>query len=126
MSVSAKDKAAAEVSAKDKAAADAPPPLVTELIVQPKRSVYRVNYYLHGTPVTAFVCAFTDSEASAFVGVRDGSAQVSRVASPVEVVGLDPVHVAIAPMPVTTVPAPPHEQLTQEELARLRALLDKP
>jgi hypothetical protein len=115
---------------KDKAAAEAPTAsptvdIVSELIVAPKRSVYRVNYYLNGVPVTAFVCAFSDGEASAFMGVRDGSAQVSRIASPVEVVGLDPVHVAIAPLPVTTVPPPPPDQFTPEELVRLRALLAK-
>lgn len=93
-----------------------------------KRAVYRVNYFVGGQATIAFVCAFTDGEASAFMGVRDGSAQVNRVAYPVEIEGLDAAHEVLVPLPVFKgVPGPP-SQLDAEELRKLRALIppDKP
>lgn len=96
------------------------------------KSVYRVNYYDHGQPASIFICAESDVEASQFVGVRDGSAQVSRVAGPVEVVGMDAAHPEIPPVPVFKAPPlPPNpvpwekfDALTQE-LANLRLQIAK-
>jgi hypothetical protein len=62
-----------------------------------KRGVFRVNYYVSGQSTTAFVCCFSETEAAIFLGVRDGSAAVSRVAYPVEVDGLDAAHDALVP-----------------------------
>ncbi len=69
-----------------------------------KRGVFRVNYYLGGQPATAFVCAFSDNEASAFLGVQDGSASVTRVAFPVEVAGVDTSHAPIPPIAPNVAP----------------------
>ena|ERR1700756_177229 len=68
------------------------------------KSCYRVVYYKGGSQITAFVVAETDTEASTFIGVVDGSASVTRVASPVEVSGLDPAHAALPSMPVNVAP----------------------
>ncbi len=96
---------------------------------KPRRSAYRVNYYVTGVPVSAFVVAYTEQEAAAFLGVRDGSVSVSTVCSPVEIVGIDKVHPALEPMPVNKVPlrifepaTPTPPQFTDAEVARLREL----
>jgi hypothetical protein len=88
-----------------------------------KRSVFRVNYYIGGNSVTAYVCAQSEGEAAAFLGVRDGSAQVSTVASPVEVVGVDTAHPAQIPPPPFVAPPQPPRQFTDAELIALRKLL---
>lgn len=92
---------------------------------KPSRSTYRVNYYLNAQPASAFVVAFTELEAVAFLGVRDGAASVSNVAHPVEVVGTDPEHAAITPILPSTAPPLPPRQLTDAELAKLRTMLGK-
>lgn len=69
-----------------------------------KRGVFRVNYYLGGQPATAFVCSYSDTSASAFLGVMDGSASVTRVAYPVEVDGVDTAHAAIPALAITVAP----------------------
>lgn len=88
-----------------------------------ERGVYRVNYYVSGQPVSAFVCAESDAEASAFLGVRDGSASASRVAFPVEVVGVDKAHDALPEAPIFTAPPAPPKQFSDVELAKLREIL---
>lgn len=89
------------------------------------RGTYRVNYFLNGQPVTALVVATDENAASIFMGVRDGSAQVNRVAYPVEVDGLDTAHDALPSMPVNTAPPQPPKQLSDAELAKLRTILAK-
>jgi fermentation-respiration switch protein FrsA (DUF1100 family) len=84
-----------------------------------KRSVYRVNYYLGGSPASAFVCAYSDSEASGFMGVTDGSASVTTVASPVEVAGVDAAHPALAPNPIFIAPPEAPAQVSREEFNEL-------
>jgi hypothetical protein len=88
------------------------------------RNVYRVSYYMAGVPKQSFICAASEVEASDFIGVRDGSAAVSTVASNVEVAGVDKAHDALAPTPVTFAP-PQAEKLTQDEVEKLRQLLAK-
>lgn len=90
------------------------------------RGVYRVNYCdTNGQPLSAFVCAESENEASAFLGVADGVAQTSRVAFPVEVVGVDAPHDPIPAPPITKAPPQPPRQFSDSEIARLRALLAK-
>lgn len=96
-----------------------PPKAVEVKPDPPKRGVFRVNYYVKGQAATAFVCALSDNEAAAFLGVRDGTAQVSRVAYPVEVIGIDKEHPAMEPIPVFKAPMTP-TPLTHEEIAALR------
>lgn len=89
------------------------------------RGTYRVNYFVGGLPTTAFVVATDESAAAVFMGVRDGSAQVNRVAFPVEVDGLDSAHEALPSMPINTAPPQAPKQLSDAELAKLRTLLAK-
>lgn len=89
------------------------------------KSVYRVNYYIGGVPVTKNVCASSPSEAADFVGVRDGSAQVNALASNVEVVGVDKPYAAIAGPAINYAPPEAPKQLSDVELAKLRAILAK-
>jgi hypothetical protein len=92
---------------------------------KPRRSAYRVNYYVGGVPASAFVVAYTESEAAYFLGVRDGSAQASMVCGPVEIFGTDKEHAALpVPEPFKAPPRPP-EQLTPAELTEFRAFLAK-
>ena len=100
---------------------------------KPRRSAYRVNYYVSGVPVSAFVVAFTEQEAATFLGVRDGSASVSTVCGPVEIVGTDKEHAVLQPMPITKVPVrafepatPTPPLFTDAEMVRLRAILAQP
>jgi hypothetical protein len=94
------------------------------------RNVYRVNYFnSDGETATAFVCAESDNQASDFLGVRDGSAQVSRIAGPVEISGVDDAHPEIPAKPVFKAPPPP-PQMNQEtfdklnnELSQLRQVI---
>jgi hypothetical protein len=98
---------------------------VAPIVEKKVRSAYRVNYYVGGVPVSAFVCAYTEVEAADFLGVRDGSASVSTVCSPVEIAGVDKVHAALpVPEPFKAPPAPPR-QFTDAELSELRAILAK-
>ena len=90
----------------------------------PKRSVYRVNYYVRGQVRSAFVCAFSLDEAAVFLGVRDGSGNGSSVAGPVEVVGLDLAHDALPMLPVTIAESAP-QQLSAAEIAAVRSLIKK-
>lgn len=85
---------------------------------------YRVNYYKGGQPATAFVVAETDTAASNFLGVQDGSASVTRIAGPVEVVGLDAAHAPLPAMPVTIAPFELPKAATRQELDSVRAELD--
>lgn len=87
------------------------------------KAVYRVNYYVGGVSKTGYVAADSEGEASAFVGVRDGSASVSAVASPVEVVGLDKAHDALVSPPINFAPPQEPKQLTPQELSKLREIL---
>ena len=89
----------------------------------PKRSLFRINYYLGGQVKTAFVVAYTAPEATDFLGVRDGSAQAYVTAGNVEVVGLDKAHEAIAALPVTHAESSPAPQLSADELAKLRKFI---
>jgi len=90
-----------------------------------QRGCFRVNYLKGGTPRTTFVVAETGNAASDFVGVRDGSAQVSQVAFPVEVVGVDAAHEVVTPPPINVAPPDVTPQLSQEELATLREIIAK-
>lgn len=89
----------------------------------PRRSVFRVNYYVRGQVRTAFVCAYTGGEAAAFMGVEDGSATASSVAYPVEIAGLDPQHDALPILPVTKAEPGASAFLSEDELAKLRKLI---
>src|SRR5437899_1813022 len=60
-------------------------------------NLYAVQYPVNGQSVVNFIVAGTDTEASAFVGVRDGSAAVRTVAKDIEIVGIDAPHAAIVP-----------------------------
>jgi hypothetical protein len=83
-----------------------------------------VNYIVNGSPVSAFVVAYSEVEAANFLGVRDGSAQASMVAGPVEIVGTDKEHAALPiPEPFKAPPQAPR-QFTDAEIVRLRALLN--
>lgn len=44
---------------------------------------YRVSHYVKGQQTITYVCAESDREAADFLGVRDGSASVSKLAGPV-------------------------------------------
>jgi hypothetical protein len=90
---------------------------------KPTKSVYRVNYYVAGQIQSAFVTAFTPQEAVAFLGIKDDSATVSNVAHPVEVVGVDKVHDPLPVAPIFKAPPAPAKQLSDAELASVRALL---
>ena len=105
------------------AEAQAEPKVVAPPEPPPTRSVYRVNYYVGGSIVSAFVVAYHASEAIEFLGVRDSTATASQVANPVEVVGVDAAHAALPLIPVTVNPPAPSPQLTDAELAKLRQLL---
>lgn len=94
---------------------DPPPP-------PPVRSLYRVNYYNGGH---AYVCAFSIAEALGFLGISAGSQGVTAVASPVEVVGIDAPHPAVAPPPIFVQGPPPASPLTDAEWAKLREILAK-
>ena len=61
-------------------------------------------------------------DASAFVGVRDGSATASTLAQNVEVVGLDSPHAALTPIPAVVAPAE-QRQFSDAEIAQLREIL---
>src|SRR2546421_8681515 len=66
-----------------------------------QRGVFRVNTYEGNRPVSYLVCAFTDTEAVAFVGAQDvGGTSAVRVLYPVEAARLDHAHEYIVPMPV--------------------------
>jgi len=83
-----------------------------------------VNYFVAGgVPKSAFVCAEDGNDASDFIGVRDGSAQATEIARNVEVIGIDAPHEALAPLPINVAPVQPQRQLTDAELAKVRALL---
>jgi hypothetical protein len=88
-----------------------------------KRNVYRVSYYVGGVAKQSFICAASEAEASDFLGVRDGTASVSTVASNVEVVGVDTVHDVLVPPIINVAPFDVQRQLTQDELTQIRALL---
>ena len=87
------------------------------------KATFRVNYFKGGQPAQAFIVAETEGEASAFLGVTDGSAQVNRVAYPVEVVGLDDAHAPLAPMPITTAPFDMPKGVSRQEFDALAAKL---
>lgn len=91
-----------------------------------KRATFRVNYFKGGQAAVAFVCAYTDNDASVFMGVRDGSAQVNRVAYPVEIEGVDAAHDALPVMEVFKAPPAPPKQFTDAELVAIRAFLLSP
>jgi len=87
------------------------------------KATFRVNYFKGGQPAQAFIVAETEGEASAFLGVTDGSAQVNRVAYPVEVLGLDDAHAPLAPMPITTAPFDMPKGVSRQEFDALAAKL---
>lgn len=89
----------------------------------PTRSLFRVNFYVNGAIVSAYVCAFSAAEAIGFLGVRDSSAAAVAIAHPVEVSGLDASHASLPVLPVTKTEPPPPQQFTNSELERLRELL---
>jgi hypothetical protein len=89
----------------------------------PTRSLWRVNYYVNNTIVSAYVVSFTAADAINFLGVRDNSATATAIANPVEVLGVDKAHAAIPVLPVTMTYPPPPPQLTTDELAQLRKML---
>jgi|SRR5580704_2172734 hypothetical protein len=90
-----------------------------------KASLWRVNYFGgNGAPLTALVVAIDGDDAAAFLGVVDSSGvQVVRDRYPVEVVGVDKAHDPLKPMPINVAPLEPSKQLTDAELAALRAML---
>lgn len=90
-----------------------------------KRGCFRVNYFKGGQAQTAFVVAADESAAAVFMGVRDGTAQVNRVASPVEVDGLDKAHEVLVGIAPTKAPFEAPAQLSQTEVSQLRTLLPK-
>ena len=85
------------------------------------KNCYRVNYYKGGNPLSAFVCADSDVEASAFMGVTDGSSQVNMIAKNVFVSGIDPAHAVIAPMPVNKAPYDMPKTVSRAEYEALLA-----
>jgi len=102
-------------------------PIVTEIQAPPpppKRSTFRVNYYVNGQVKTAFVVAYTLDEAAEFLGVRDGSASGASVAYPVEVPGLDEAHAPLPQLPVTkTDPTAQGVYLSASEYAKFKKLI---
>lgn len=88
-----------------------------------KRGCFRVNYFRGGQAAVAFVCAYTDSDASVFMGVRDGSAQVNRIAYPVEIESVDAAHEPLPVMEVFKAPPEAPKQFTDAELVEIRAFL---
>jgi hypothetical protein len=84
------------------------------------KATFRVNYFKGGQATTAYVVAETDSDASAFLGVTDGSAQVNRVAYPVEVVGLDTAHAPLPAMAVTVAPFDLPKAVSRQEFDALQ------
>lgn len=88
-----------------------------------QRNVYRVTYQFAGRPVSEHVCAESGREASDFLGVTDGSAQATEIASSVEVVGLDARHPAIhSPEPFKAPFEIPHH-VSRQEFGELQAQL---
>ena len=87
------------------------------------KNVYRVNYYIGGVPAQAFVCAETDVEASAFVGVRDGSAQTNMIAKDVEVAGVDKPHDALIGIAPSVAPFEAPKSVSRQEFAQLQEQL---
>lgn len=85
------------------------------------KSLYRVSYPVGGQAKTSFVVAETDSDASYFVGVRDGSAAVSEVAKNVEIVGIDTQHDAIVPIPPSTAPFDSPKWASRAEVDSMQA-----
>jgi hypothetical protein len=90
---------------------------------KPKLACFRVNYFRGGQPATAYVVAVSEGHAAAFMGVTDGSAQVNRVAYPVEVVGLDPAHAPLVPMPINVAPFELPKNVSRDEFNALQAQL---
>jgi hypothetical protein len=90
---------------------------------KPRRSAYRVNYYINGSPASSFVIAYTEVEAADFLGVRDGSAAVSTVCGPIEIAGVDKVHAALPVLEPFKAPPQAPRQFTDAEIVRLRGLL---
>lgn len=104
------------------------------VVMTPVRRVYRVNHYVDGQDVTKFVLAFSVSEAVYFLGVRDGSASASIVASPVYSTEVDQPHAKLEPTPSKVLPPyvplfSPTEieelgvHFTREEIAHVRSKL---
>lgn len=90
----------------------------------PKRSLFQIKYSMADQPRTSYVCAFTEGDAVAFLGVPDGSGMtITRMAYPVELVGVDEAHLPFAPAKALVGPPPPPEPLTDQELRELRDIL---
>lgn len=98
------------------------------------RSLFCVRYYVNGESATAYVGAFSAAEAIKFLGVVDGSATASIVASPLECAGVDQPHAELEPTP--TIILPPYvplftpseleglgEHFTAEEIDQVRSKL---
>lgn len=89
------------------------------------RSCYRVSFNnSNGTPQSKFVVADADYLAVSFLGIGPGKAvQVSVVASPVEVSGIDEPHADMPPDPVTVAPFEAPKYVTMAEFNALKAQL---
>lgn len=89
------------------------------------KSCFRVNYYVKGTPKSSFVVANDGNEASAFLGVRDGTASASVVAYPVEVIGIDQPHDSLPVIEPIKAPPEPEQVVSREEFDALQEELNR-
>jgi hypothetical protein len=89
------------------------------------RSVFRVNYQNGDNLLSAHVCASSEAEAVAFLGVQDGSANIARLAAGIEVVGLDAAHDLIPPREVYKAPPQPEAQFSPGQLVALRKIMQE-
>ena len=88
------------------------------------KTLYRVTYYQdNNAEKQSLVVAETASEAAAFLGLTQWQS-ASEVARNVEVAGVDKQHAAVPPKKPDIMPPAP-EQLTADDILKLKAMLAK-
>ena len=90
------------------------------------KSLFRVDYTMQGRPVSSFVVAQAGGDAAAFLGIpNEVPAQVTTVATNVEVVGVDKAHDAVAPTPVNVAPFDlPKQGVSMAQFSALQKQVD--
>lgn len=89
------------------------------------KSLFRVDYTMQGRPVSSFVVAQAGGDAAAFLGIpNEVPAQVTTVATNVEVVGVDKAHDAVAPAPVNVAPYDLPKSVSMAQFSALQKQVD--
>ena len=89
------------------------------------KSLFRVDYTMQGRPVSSFVVAQAGGDAAAFLGIpNEVPAQVTTVATNVEVVGVDKAHDAVAPTPVNVAPFDLPKSVSMAQFSALQKQVD--